>query len=233
LAGGLLITWKKDFANKITTPLLSFAAGAFLTVAFLDVLPEAVELAEEAHPIFMFTLGGFLAFFILERLLMVLPPYHKHGGHSDHTEALPLLVVLGDLMHNFLDGVVIGLSYLASPALGFTTALAIAAHEIPQEIGDFTVLLHLGWTKKKVILVNVLSSLVTIPGALLGVFAGSVWDSYLPYLLAIAAGNFLYIAASDLIPEVQHHAGHKRFASVVAPMLLSAVVIAYLVNLTH
>ena len=219
--------------KKIITPLLAFAAGAFLAVAFLDVLPEAVELIGEPRPVLMFALVGFLLFFILERFLMTGIHNREHTDHSDHTEALPLLVIAGDFAHNFLDGVVIGLAYLANPVVGFTTALAIAAHEVPQEIADFSILLHLGWAKKKVVLINVLQSLITIPGALLGFYAGNLLEFHLPYLLATVAGIFAYIGASDLIPEIHHIAGHKKFLSVVFPLIASVVLIGFLAEVSH
>lgn len=231
--GGLLLLWRDDLAKKIMTPLLAFSAGAFMAASFLDVLPEALEMSSEPHPIMIALLAGFSLFFIMERYLMRHFFGHHTHEHAEHTESLPILVVTGDSIHNFLDGMLIGLTYLANPVLGLATTLAIAAHEIPQEIGDFSILYNQGWAKKKIVLVNILQSLLTIPGILLGYYAGSSLESSLPYLLAGAAGIFLYIAASDLIPELHHRAGHKHFKRIIIPFIVSIVLVGYFTALAH
>ena len=233
LIGGLILLARVDLAKKVITPLLAFAAGAFLGVTFLDILPEAIEQVDEPHNVFIALLIGFVSFFILERLLMF---FHVEKGtheHSDHTEFLPFMLILGDCIHNFLDGILIGLAYIANPVLGLTTALGVAAHEIPQEIGDFSVLLSKGWTKKRIILVNILQSLLTIPGVLVGYYMGHIFESSLPYLLAGVGGVFLYIAASDLIPEIHHKTSHRHFYRVVIPFLASILIIGYLIEITN
>ncbi|MDQ3076510.1 MAG: ZIP family metal transporter [bacterium] len=233
LIGGLLIIWKANLAKKITTSLLAFAAGAFLAVSFLDMLPEAIEMVEEPHNVFIAALIGFTSFFILERLLMRFQvPSHDHV-HSEHMETLPVLVILGDSIHNFLDGILIAIAFIANPAAGLITAIGIAAHEIPQEIGDFSILLSQGWSKKKVIVVNVIQSLITIPGVIIGYYAGIRLEAYLPYLLAGASGIFLYIAASDLIPEIHHRTGHNNFFRVVIPLISAMVLIGILTTVAH
>lgn len=230
LIGGLLLLLNYKLVQHLITPLLSFAAGAFLGAAILDLLPEALETTTKPQPILLALLAGFVAWFIMERLIMTY--FFKHRttqeGHSDHTESLPALLILGDSLHNFLDGIVIALAYVANPALGLTTTLAVAAHEIPQEIGDFSVLLYRGWSKKRVILVNVWQSLLTIPGVLFGFYLGQAFEQQLSYLLAAAAGIFIYLAASDIIPEIHHRAGHKQFFPVVLPLLLSLSLIGLL-----
>lgn len=235
LVGGLILIWKQNFAKKIITSLLAFSAGAFLAVSFFDLLPEAIEAVDEPHPIFAAALVGFVAFFILERGLMW---FHKEKEghthtHSEHTESLPVLVILGDCLHNFLDGIVIALAYIANPVLGLITTLGVAAHEIPQEIADFSILLAQGWSRKKVIMVNIFQSLLTIPGVILGYYGGQLLEPFLPYLLAGVSGIFLYIAASDLIPEIHHRTGHSHFIRVVAPLIASIVIIWYLIEITH
>ncbi len=234
LIGGLLIVWKSKSALKIITPLVSFAAGAFLGVSFLDILPEALAKAA-AQGVFAWLLGGFFVFFALERFIMRYFHRHKQAdeGHNDHTESLPSLVVLGDSLHNFLDGIVIALSFVANPALGLTTTLAVAAHEIPQEIGDFVILLDRGWSRLKIIAVNILSSLLTVVGVLIGYYAAHLFEVWLPYLLAAVAGNFLYIAASDLIPEIHHRARHEQVYWILFTFLLGMTSIAYLASLAH
>src|SRR3989304_6935008 len=157
LLGGFLLLWKSKFAHSILTTLIAFGAGAFLGAAFLDILPEAIELTEKPHSVLGATLIGFIFFFILERFIMrYVHGKHSDANHSDHTESLPFLLILGDSLHNFLDGIVIAIAYVANPVLGLPAALAIAAHEIPQEIGDFSVLMKLKWPKRKIITVNIL-----------------------------------------------------------------------------
>lgn len=234
LIGGLIVLWKSAYAEKIIFPLISFGAGAFMAAAFFDILPEALESAGEVHPVMTATLAGFIIFFILDRLLMrFIHPEHEILKHSDHTETLPALLILGDFIHNFMDGIVIAIAYVASPALGLPTALAIAAHEIPQEIGDFSILLKLKWKKQNIIAVNILQSLVTIPGVFIGYELGQLINPYLPYLLGATAGIFIYIAASDLIPELHHQSGHKHFFSVIVPFILSVVLIQLVISFTH
>lgn len=233
LVGSFMLLARVDIARKIITPLLAFAAGAFLGVTFLDILPEAVEQVTEPHNIFIALLIGFVSFFILERLLMFFHVEKEGHDHSDHTEFLPFMLILGDCIHNFLDGILIALAYIANPVLGLTTALGIAAHEIPQEIGDASVLLSQGWTKKRIILVNILQSLLTIPGVLVGYYMGNILETYLPYMLAGVGGVFLYIAASDLIPEIHHKTSHRHFYRVVIPLLASILIIGYLIEATH
>lgn len=233
LIGGLFLLARAEWAKTVMTPLLTIAAGAFLSASFLDILPEAIEGAPEPHYVLAAALGGFLFYFVLERLLMYIHSAKGDHSHSDHTESLPFLLVLGDSIHNFLDGIVIALAYVTNPVLGLTTTLGVAAHEIPQEIGDFSVLLNQGWSKKKIILVNISQSLLTIPGVLIGYYAGHAFENYLPYLLAVTAGIFIYIAASDLIPEIHHKTGHKYFYRVVIPLIASVSVMAYLIELAH
>lgn len=234
LVGGFLLLWKSQLSKRWITVLLSFGAGAFLGAAFLDILPEAIEAADEPHAVFISTLVGFLIFFTMERLLMrYVKGHHEHDGHSDHTESLPFLLILGDSIHNFLDGIVIAIAYVANPALGLPTALAIAAHEVPQEIADFSVLLQRKWKKSTIVAVNVIQSLLTIPGVFVGYYIGSLVEPHLPLLLGGTAGIFLYIAASDLIPELHHQAGHKYVFRVIVPLILSIILIYYLTNLAH
>lgn len=226
LIGGLLILWKDKLASYFMTPLISFGAGAFLGAAFFDILPEAMGLSVNPKPILTATVVGFVIFFLLERLIMKSHKYHDVGHeHSAHTETLPILIIIGDCLHNFMDGIVIAIAYLANPLLGMPTALAIASHEIPQEIGDFSILLNLNWDKRRIIAINVIQSLFTIPGAFIGYFLGKTIESYLPLLLGATAGIFLYISASDLIPELHHRSGHKQFYSVIIPFASSLILL--------
>ena len=235
LIGGLVVIWRAEQVKKIMTPLLAFAAAAFLAVSFLDLLPEAIESVTEPHFVFISFLVGICIFFALERILMKYFHHHAHGeaGHDDHTESLPALIILGDSLHNFLDGIAMAIAFIANPALGLTTALAIAAHEIPQEIGDFAILLDQGWSKKKVILANLFSALTAFLGIFVGYTAISFFENTLPYLLGGVSGIFAYIALSDLIPEVHHRAHHKYVSQALIPFILGLLAIGYLISLTH
>lgn len=229
----MLLAINTKLRQAITTSLLSFAAGAFIATSFTDLIPEAIDQSGDAHSVLFATMAGLIAFFILERLLMRYGYRSDKHKHADHTEALPALLILGDTLHNFLDGIVIAVAYVANPVLGLTTTLAVAAHELPQEIGDFSVLLNHGWSRRKVLLVNILQSLATIPGAMLGFLAGVVLNPQLPSFLGAAGGIFLYLGASDLIPELHHRAGHKHVVRVVVPLLSGIAIVTLLVQLTH
>jgi zinc and cadmium transporter len=237
LVGGLIVIWRSQDVKKIMTSLLAFAAAAFLGVSFLDLLPEAVEALAEPHYAFIAFLIGLTAFFTLERSLMRYlhkhPHEHGHGEEDDHTESLPALIILGDSLHNFLDGIAIAVAYVADPALGLTTALAVAAHEVPQEIGDFAILLDRGWSRLKVFWVNIVSASSALLGVWIGYSTVKSFESWMPYLLAGVAGIFSYIALSDLIPEIHHRARHKYLYRVLIPFLVGLILIWYLISLTH
>jgi zinc and cadmium transporter len=235
LVGGIFVLWRHEQIRKVMTSLLAFAAAAFLGVAFLDLLPEAVEAVEEPHFVFISFLIGLTLFFTLERTLMrhFHKHEHEHTERDDHTESLPPLILLGDTLHNFLDGIAIAVAYVADPALGLTTAIAVAAHEVPQEIGDFAILLDRGWSRTKVFLVNVFSAAGALLGILVGYTAVNAFESWLPYLLAGVAGIFTYIALSDLIPEIHHRARHKHLYRVLIPFVIGLILIGYLIMLTH
>ncbi|PIR46518.1 MAG: hypothetical protein COV07_03775 [Candidatus Vogelbacteria bacterium CG10_big_fil_rev_8_21_14_0_10_45_14] len=235
LVGGLILVWHSKSILPRITPLIGFAAGAFLSVSFFELLPEAIELKGEVHDVVPYFMLGFTIFFILERGIMRYFGSHKsdNANHHEHTESLPALIIIGDSTHNFIDGFIIAIAYLANPAIGLVTTLAVAAHEIPQEIGDFAILLDRGWHKWRIIWVNILSSLLTVLGAIIGYYAGVGFEEYLPYLLAGVAGIFTYIATVDLLPEVNDRAGHEFKPSVIISFVLGLAIVAYLISLSH
>jgi zinc and cadmium transporter len=200
--------------------LVSFAVGALLGAVFLDILPHLFEETTNHGRIAAFILFGILVFFMLEKLLLWRHHHHPdeedgetpphHGQHDDHHDGgrSGWMIVIGDSFHNFTDGVIIASAFLADTRLGIVTALAIIAHEIPQEIGDFLILLHSGFSKRKALLLNGLSGLATVAGALLAYFALSHVTAWIPEILAIAAASMIYIAVADLIPGL-----HKRNAA--------------------
>ncbi len=235
LIGGAILLIKEKFAMKISHYLASFAAGTLLGAAFFDLLPEAAHEMEEAgaghSDIFFWTLLGILGFFLLERFIFW---FHHHHDHAKtKKEATINLVVLGDSVHNFIDGVVIASTFMISIPLGIVTSLAVAAHEIPQEIGDFGILLHRGLRKKKILLLNLFSAAVAIIGALLAYWASETIEPFLPAILALSAGFFIYIAASDLIPEI-HNEDNKKTAMIETVLLIfGAIMVFLLVQLLH
>lgn len=225
LIGGLILLSKEKVVLKISHFLASFAAGILLGTAFFDLLPEAVHEGEEAGiDIFPWALFGIILFFLVERFIHWF--HHHEEFHKDEKESkstLPL-IIFGDTMHNFIDGVVIAATFMASVPLGIATAISVFAHEIPQEIGDFGLMLHKGLKPTKIILVNLLSAAVAFIGAIMTYLLGNVLEPYIPMLLAVTAGFFIYIASSDLIPEI-HNEKRKGFAFVESTLLIIGVII--------
>ena len=196
---GILIFLKKKTLNKILFYLVSFAAGTLLGAAFLDLLPEALEQGfKETVPIFI--LIGILSFFVLEKFLHW---HHHHAGHEhEEVHGFTYLNIFGDAIHNFLDGVVIAISFLNSTALGIVATIAIIAHEIPQEIADFSILIYGGFSKIKALVYNFLTALTAVIGALTAYFYSGAIESSTTFLTSFAVGGFVYIASTDLIPEI-------------------------------
>jgi zinc and cadmium transporter len=197
LVGIITLALKETRLKKIIFFLVSFAAGSLLGAAFLDLIPEAIE-GELNSAIFIYILGGIILFFLLEKFLYWT---HCHEGVCDvHT--FSYLNLFGDGMHNFIDGAIIATGFLSSTPLGLITTLAIIFHEIPQELGDFSVLVYGGFSRKKALFYNYLCSLTAILGALVGYFFNSLFANLNSLMLAFAAGGFIYIACVDLIPEL-------------------------------
>jgi zinc and cadmium transporter len=209
LAGGIVSVGAATLAlflraSWIST-LVSFAIGALLGAAFLEVIPHAFENGEP-HTVAMSILGGILVFFLLEKLLLWRHS-HDHDEHShthDHGRSGALIVV-GDTIHNFLDGILIAAAFMQSTQLGIVAALAIVAHEIPQEVGDFLILLNSGYSKTKAFVLNMLSSCATLVGGVLGYYTLQWVAGWTPVLLGIVAASMIYVAVADLIPGL-----HRR-----------------------
>jgi zinc and cadmium transporter len=212
LAGGVLSVCAAAFAlwlrARWVSTLVSFAIGTLLGAAFLEVVPHAFE-AGHARGAAGAILAGILGFFLLEKLLLWRHS-HDHGEgaeplhHQEHDRA-GMLIVVGDTVHNFVDGVLIATAFLQSPQLGLVTSIAIVAHEIPQEVGDFLVLLHSGYSRMKAFVLNVLSSLGSVAGGVIGYYALQGYEDWEPTLLGIVAASMIYVAVADLIPGL-----HKR-----------------------
>ncbi|MFZ1812409.1 MAG: ZIP family metal transporter [Candidatus Saccharimonadales bacterium] len=232
LAGGVALLSSPTRRDMLARWALPFGAGALLAAAFIDLLPEA---AHDGTPsqVFPWALGGFLAFFLLERTVHWFHRHHGHGEggrHEGRDKAQKTLIVLGDTIHNLIDGIGIGAAFLIDVPTGVITALAVAAHEIPQEIGDFGFLLSRGMSAKRTILVNVASSLATIIGALGIYLLGSVMTMPLAPILALTAGFFIYIAASDIIPDI-HERPHAEANKQAAMLLLGVAVVTAMISL--
>jgi len=204
--------------DRLITPLVAFAAGTLLGGALLHLLPasEAAGLTWRAAG--TWTIAGFVVFFLLEGWI------HRHRHRPGGPPPLTYLILLGDSLHNFLGGLAIGAAFVADPRLGWTAWLAAAAHEVPQELGDFGVLVHGGWSRRRALIFNVLSGGTFLVGALCAWAAPPGWPT--AWLLPFAAGSFLYVATVDLLPEVTRPSGGRLSAAVVGSLVLGLLLMA-------
>lgn len=200
LVGSLTFLLSEATLDRIIMPLVAFAAGSLLGGAFFHMLPAAILAGSDMHIVFLWTLGGFATFFALEQFLHW---HHCHRASTDCKKPLTYLILIGDGLHNFLGGLGVASVFLIDVRLGLTAWLAAAAHEVPQELGDFGVLVHGGWDKRRALLLNLASGLTFLVGGLVAYAASARID--VGFLVPFAAGNFLYIGASDLVPEVNKH----------------------------
>jgi zinc and cadmium transporter len=222
--GVFALAMREQLLNKILIILVSFSAGALMGGAFLHLLPEAIEKSGSAN-ILLFVLVGFVLFFIIEK---VLHWRHCHKGKCDvHT--FHYMNLIGDSVHNFIDGLIIAASFIISIPLGFTTTIAIAAHEIPQEIGDFGVLIYGGFEKKKAIVLNFIVALTVVAGGVVGYFISKSIEQVAVYLLPFAAGGFIYIAATDLVPEIKKELDIKKSMATIF-VFICGILIMWLVK---
>jgi zinc and cadmium transporter len=241
LAGGVLSVLiaallTVQVLGRLVKDLVSLSAGVLLGTALLLVLPEAFESRANTHALFATLLLGLLFFFLLEKADLYRHGHHHEGdGHAHHHHydreqagRGGWAVLLGDSIHNFCDGVIIAAAFLADVRLGWMTALAIVAHEIPQEVGDYIVLLNAGFTRMRALVFNALSGLASVVGGVLGFVVVEPWRDLFPYLLVVAASSFVYIAVADLLPQLQRR---LRWSDTLAQLawlgagLLSVVVI--------
>lgn len=243
LVAGIFLVAPQRLRAQALPHLVSFATGALLGAALLALLPEAVRLGgpDSVYGIGLSLVAGIGIFFILEKAVLWRHShsgeYADHGAHHDHhqhrEEASATLVLIGDSMHNALDGVLIGAAFLTDTKLGIVTAIAAVTHEIPQEIGDFAVLLNSGMSRGRALILNLLTSLTSVVGGVVAYFALHRVQDILPYALAVAAASFLYVAVADLIPGL-----HRRVdvrTSLMQVLLIAAGIgaIAWLEAGTH
>jgi zinc and cadmium transporter len=203
LVGIFTFGLREDILKKYTLVLVSLAVGALIGDAFLHLLPEAFEEASDLRIPSGLVIVGILLFFIFEKFLH----WHHHEGDCESAHPLGKMILFSDGMHNFLDGLIIGASYLVSIEVGIATTLAVILHEIPQEIGDFGVLLHSGYTKTKALWYNFLSALLSVGGVIVIFIIGS--EKFSSWIVPLAAGGFIYVALSDLVPELHRDKGSR------------------------
>ena len=203
--------------------LISYAVGTLLGVALLALVPEALDLAQDPRAVLGTLLAGILGFFMLEKLVLW---RHCHTDECEWHNSSASLVLIGGAFHNFADGAIIGAAVLTSVPLGVSTALAVAAHQVPQEVSDFAVLLGAGYSRRRALTLNGISALAGIVGAVAMYTAAGQLPATLPYVLALAAGSFLYVAMADLIPDL--HRGQIDIGSLRQVLLIGAGVITIL-----
>lgn len=213
LVGLATLSINEQRLKKIIFLLVALAIGALLGDAFIHLIPEAIEDSGHSPLIPLFIIIGMVFFFIFEKALGWHHHHHEQPKNcKDCQNILPVgrLVLFSDGLHNLVDGIIIGASYLVSIEIGIATTIAVILHEIPQEIGDFGILIHAGYTKTKALWFNFLSALLAIGGVFLVVLFGETIESIIPFIIALAAGNFIYIATADLIPELHKEQGARQ-----------------------
>lgn len=219
IAAGLTV----HLLGRLVKHLVSLSAGVLLATALLNVLPEAFESHAEPHTLFATLLGGLLFFFLLEKVELYRHSHHHEGDghhHHHHFDADQAgrggwSVLLGDSIHNFCDGIIIAAAFLTDTRLGAVTALAIIAHEIPQEVGDYIVLLNAGLSRRRALAYNALSGGAAVVGGVVGYFVVGPWQALFPYLLVVAASSFVYVAVADLLPQMQRPMPLREIAAQV------------------
>ena len=246
LAGGLLsvgvAAWLTVAAlSRVVKNLVSLSAGVLLGTALLQVMPEAFESQAAPQTLFATLLAGLLFFWLLEKAELYRHAHHHEGdGHEHHHPFNEqqagrggYSVLVGDAIHNFCDGIIIAAAFLADPMLGVVTAVAVVAHEIPQEAGDFIVLLNAGFSRRKALLYNALSGLAAVLGGVLGYFLVGPWQALLPYLLVVASSSFIYVAVADLLPQLQQRLSWRETLAQVAWLAAGLGVVLLAMELLH
>ncbi|MFA5362252.1 MAG: ZIP family metal transporter [Candidatus Omnitrophota bacterium] len=221
LVGVFTLLIKKEILQKILFYLIGFSAGALIGGAFLHILPEVLEQTGSIS-VFYYIIAGFVLFFMLERYFFW---RHCHEGTCE-VHAFTYLSLIGDGIHNFFDGVMIAVSFCVSPKLGIATTVAVILHEIPQELGDFGILVFGGFNVRKALFFNFISALTAILGALFGYFMADTIRNFSLFVLPLTAGGFIYIAASDLIPQLHKERDRKRSSLAFFAFLLGILFMA-------
>jgi len=227
--------------TRMVRHLVSLSAGVLLATALLHVLPEAFSSQASPHGLFATLLAGLMFFFLLEKVELYRHTHHHEGDghhHHHHFDAEQAgrggwSVLVGDSIHNFCDGIIIAAAFLADTQLGIVTSLAIIAHEIPQEVGDYIVLLNAGFSRAKALFYNAVSGLSAVVGGLVGYVIVGPWEALFPYLLVIASSSFVYVAVADLIPQLQQRMSLKDTAAQLAWLAAGMAMIVLVVRAVH
>ena len=242
LAGVVSITAAAVFSftllSKVVERMVSLSVGIMLSTSLLHALPEAFESGADPHTLFGTLLGGLLAFFVLEKVALLRHSHHHEGDGHHHAHGHDAkqagragwMILIGDGLHNFTDGILIAAAFLSDPNLGIVTAVAIIAHEIPQEIGDFIVLLNAGFSRLRAYVFNLLCSLLAVAGGILGYATLDRASGLIPYVLVFASSGFIYIAVSDLMPQMQRRATVRES---IPQLLLIGLGVVIVLLLTH
>lgn len=251
LAAGVFLLLPEQKRQSLLPHGISFAIGALLTGAFCGLIPHAFEevAVDDMQMLSATILIGILLFFVLEKLLVWRhchshaceahgeeshDDHHGHNHQNDHGRRVAgMFIILGDSIHNFVDGVLIGAAFLTDPQLGIVTSLAVTAHEIPQEVGDFAILLHSGYTRGKALFYNMLVSLTTVIGGVLAYFSLGDLHHILPYFLTLAASSFIYIAVADLIPSLHQKTDIKTSLEQIGFILAGVGLILLMQTIAH
>jgi len=256
LAASVFLALRENTRRLVLPHLVSYAIGALLGAAFLGLLPHAINnpTVTDVHDITLTVLIGILTFFILEKFVLwrhchsleceahgpetnAAHEGHKHSHNdeqkNEHNKSAGTLVLVGDGVHNFVDGVLIAAAFLTDVHLGIVTAIAVAAHEIPQEVADFAILLQSGFSRTKALVFNVLSSLTTVVGGVLAYYSLKEMESLLPFILAIAAASFIYVAVADLIPSLHKKTDFKDSIQQITLITLGVITILSTHSLLH
>ena len=228
LAAAVALTFLAKFANR----MVAFAVGVLLGFALTDLLPEAVHLGLDITELGWVLVAGMMGFFLLEKLALW---RHDHATTLGHTQEKPIvaMIIIGDSMHNFVDGILLAAAFLTDWKLGWAAAIAITAHEIPQEISDFMVLLDAGVKKSRALLLNALSGAAMTVGGVVGWLSLSNAQAAIPYVLTLAAASFIYIAVADLVPELHHHRTPRDMFFQLSLMALGLSVVSIAKALEH
>ncbi len=218
--GVFTLSIREELLRKYIFVFISLAVGALLGDAFIHLIPEAFESSISSVGVSLLIITGVIIFFILEKFLH----WHHHGEDKDENDVHPAgkLILFSDGVHNFIDGIIIGASFIASVPIGIATTIAVILHEIPQEIGDFAVLLHYGYKRLRALWLNFLSALCAVLGVLIAFLFGEMSQSFILWILPIAAGGFIYVAVADLIPEL-HKTKNAKYSALQILAVIAGV----------
>ncbi len=245
-AGGLLsvliaASLTLTVLSRVVQHLVSLSTGVLLGTALLDVLPEAFESKASPQSLFITLLAGLMFFFLLEKAELYRHGHHHEGDDHHHHHGFDVAqagrggwsVLMGDSIHNFCDGIIIAAAFLADTRLGIVTSLAIIAHEIPQEVGDYIVLLNAGLSRGRALAYNAASGMAAVLGGVIGYFVVGPWEALFPYLLVVAASSFIYVAVADLIPQLQHRLTLRETAAQLGWLGAGLALVALAVSQLH